>query len=312
MKKSFFLLIIACVLVLSCKNKDIVTNKMTNQEKCLLQSVFYYNNGIKQSNYRKYIYDAERYLIKEIEVNQDCPNEGCYYTYEYNEAKNITKKSYFSNNKLVSSILYEFDKAQNNTKTSSFDKNNIEEWSITKEYNINNKVSISKHYEKGILYSTSIYTYDSKNNVVEVKSDNLKSTFQYDNNNNLINETISDNNGIVNITLYKYDTKNREIQKRVLNNKSNPQFESETSYNDSERTSTSKWILYSNNIKTESVEKRYFDGQNREIKYQSSSNNVLIYESNSKYNSEGYIINLDQIFPVNNSKSSVEYIYTCK
>lgn len=65
------------------------------------------------------------------------------------------------------------------------------------------------------------YSYDKRNNIIEIKDSNIDITFEYDSNNNLVKANMSNSEGYNKVALYKYDKENRLIKFKSYNLKDN-------------------------------------------------------------------------------------------
>jgi len=313
--KHFLLILTVIISNIACKKGNGVNPGTLESEKCLLEKVEYYANGVKINNfYQKYVYNEKKQRIKGISVYSDCPNEDCYFTNEYDSNNNLVKSISYDHNVKSSSQTFNYDSKGNQIKQALFNSNDKEIWGWSKEFNLQGKTTRWNFYDNQNLSYFITYEYDSKLNLLvkNYSTGEELEKYTYDSQNNLIETKKYKKDLLVLTTSYKYDSKNRIIGKIENDNNRQVIVVSESFYNDNQNIVTTTSSTVFNGQKLEWVNIYYYDINKKLTKEEYfNEEKKLEYIKTKRDNPDGFIIFDEVNYILKNFKNHIENSYIC-
>ena len=195
------------------------------------KSLFESNGNLKEKILYKY--DSKGYLIEQQMLKSD-GNLNIKISYENNEKGNPTSEDWYNvDGSLKSKNVYKYDEAGNKIESNWY---NADGSLFIKNVSVydgkGNEISTDDYNSTGILTSKSIFQHDENGNETERKYNVFETKMMlnfnssYDNKNNKIQETRSENNVVYyNYTFkYIYDVNNNWISKIAFQNGVLPKF----------------------------------------------------------------------------------------
>ena len=167
------------------------------------------SDGDNYSHY--YIFDANGRIIKESNqtLAREITNEPWTIDYTYDSNGNLTQEKYVSDD-YWHSYDYTYNSEGTLIKESYTNSSGSDEYTYI--YDNSGKL-LKKEYNS---YDV-VYTYDSKGNLIKAEErndsgSNYTTTYEYDNNDNLIRKYTTDNNDYWNLEEYTYNNKNYLVE----------------------------------------------------------------------------------------------------
>lgn len=189
--------------------KNTIISRRFNGSKLLDKEVFQYVNGRKIEKYK--------YNDRENQVDRT--------SYTYDDKKRIKEELYYQGKPTIQNkLVFEYDDNDNKLSEIYYDNEDHLIWKTLSQYNDNKQLVNSQTFTRNNSLDVEIFkTYDEKNRLIATESfetfDNSKNSeaFEYDENDNIISWKVFQNKKLVSATYYQYDSNNNLTAEVVSN-----------------------------------------------------------------------------------------------